>query len=524
MKKNKSLITICLIQFCTLALLIFSFCFIGNYISNHLLDNSFPTIYDLLDYEDALKVDDFSHIPIKRLSGSNFAVYDADLKLLYTSNKNISDNLKEEDINFISNNANNIYYDMISLKDEFGNLVYELYENTYDEDTSSEITTGYAKLNSDYEIISGNLFKKYTSFTPRQLELIRGIYSNNESIEKYDYETNDNQSRILVFVSPNFTLDTYNDVVNKSKMVWIIGIPLMVIMVLTSSWLFMRKMKKNLNTLSMAICGYQDGDKLDITTNNLPKEFKEITDSFNELMIRLNKALAEKNQMYQERQRIIADVSHDLKTPLTVIQGYSKAFIDELVPNDKKKQYMYAIYNKSIIAVSQLESLFSYINMEHPEYKLNPEKIDINSKTKDYLAEKYNEIELNKFNLEVDIPDNEVYVNIDFDAFKRVYDNLISNTMKYNKAGVTIYFQITTDKNYVYITIGDNGIGVADNIKNTIFDAFVTSNEARTSGKGCGLGMAIVKRLVELNAGNIELKNSKGKLKTEFLVKFRKVS
>ena len=96
--------------------------------------------------------------------------------------------------------------------------------------------------------------------------------------------------------------------------------------------------------------------------------------------------------------------------------------------------------------------------------------------------------------------------------------------MKYNKAGVTIYFQITTDKNYVYITIGDNGIGVADNIKNTIFDAFVTSNEARTSGKGCGLGMAIVKRLVELNAGNIELKNSKGKLKTEFIIKFRKVS
>ena len=53
---------------------------------------------------------------------------------------------------------------------------------------------------------------------------------------------------------------------------------------------------------------------------------------------------------------------------------------------------MYAIYNKSIIAVSQLESLFSYINMEHPEYKLNKERIDINSKTKDYLAEKYNEI------------------------------------------------------------------------------------------------------------------------------------
>ena len=524
MKKNKSLITICLIQFCVLALLVAAFCFIGNYISNYILNNSFSTIYDLLNYEDALKNDAFKRIPIQKISGSNFAIYDETLTLLYTSDKNITDNLNHEDIYFINNSANDIYYDMISRKDEKGNLIYELYETIYDEDTSSNITTGYVQLDSDYKIIGGNLFKDYTIITPHQLELIRGIYQDNKSIERYDYATYDNQARILIFVSPNFTMDTYNAAVNKSKMVWIIGIPIMILLVLISSWLFVIKMKKSLNTLSNAICKYQNGDKLDVTSNNLPKEFKDITDSFNELMTRLNKALDEKMQMYQERQRIIADVSHDLKTPLTVIQGYSKAFIDGLVPDIKKKQYMYAIYNKSIIAVSQLESLFSYINMEHPEYKLNKERIDINSKTKDYLAEKYNEIELNKFNIEVDIPDNEVFVNIDFNAFKRIYDNLISNTMKYNKSGVTIFFKITSDKTHVYLRIGDNGIGVADNIKDTIFNAFVTSNEARTSGKGCGLGMAIVKRLVELNDGSIELKNSKGKWKTIFLIKLKKDS
>ena len=96
--------------------------------------------------------------------------------------------------------------------------------------------------------------------------------------------------------------------------------------------------------------------------------------------------------------------------------------------------------------------------------------------------------------------------------------------MKYNKSGVTIYFKITYDKTHVYLRIGDNGIGVADNIKDTIFNAFVTSNEARTSGNGCGLGMAIVKRLVELNDGSIELKNSKGKWKTIFLIKLKKDS
>lgn len=524
MKKNKSLIMICLIQFWVLTLLIVTFCFISNYLSNSLLEKSFPTIYDLLDYEEALKDDNFLLIPIKSLRSSNFAIYDDSLNLLYTSDARISSSLSKDDIAFISNYANNVYYDMISLKDEDGNLTYELYENSYDEDTSSEITTGYVELNSHYEVMGGNLFKDYTYFTKRQLELIRGVYSSNESIEKYVYETNNKEKRTLIFVGPNFNMDTYNSAIKKSKMVFIIGIPLIALLIIISSWLFIKRMKKYLNTFCLAICKYQNGDKLDITSNNLPKEFKEITDSFNELMARLNKALEEKMQMYQERQRIIADVSHDLKTPLTVIQGYSKAFIDGLVPENKKNQYLNAIYNKSILAVNQLESLFSYINMEHPEYKLNRERIDINSKTKDYLAEKYNEISLNKFNLEVDISDKENYVNVDFNAFKRIYDNLISNTMKYNQPGVTIYFQITTDNNYVYLNIGDNGIGVADNIKDTIFDAFVTSNKARTSGKGCGLGMAIVRRLVELNDGVIVLKQRKGKWKTHFLIKLKKIS
>ena len=224
MKKNKSLITICLIQFWVLALLVAAFCFIGNYISNYILNNSFSTIYDLLNYEDALKNDAFKRIPIQKISGSNFAIYDETLTLLYTSDKNITDNLNPEDIYFINNSANDIYYDMISRKDEKGNLIYELYKTIYDEDTSSNIATGYVQLDSDYKIIGGNLFKDYTIITPHQLELIRGIYQDNKSIERYDYATYDNQSRILIFVSPSFTMDTYNAAVNKSKMVWIIGI------------------------------------------------------------------------------------------------------------------------------------------------------------------------------------------------------------------------------------------------------------------------------------------------------------
>ena len=164
-----------------------------------------------------------------------------------------------------------------------------------------------------------------------------------------------------------------------------------------------------------------------------------------------------------------------------------------------------------------------YVRMEHPEYNLKKQNINICEITKEYLAEKYNELELSNVELEVNIPDKEIMANIDEAAFRRIYDNLINNSIKYNPSGTKIYFEIKENKNNISIFIGDNGVGIDKNISNNLFDAFVTSNEARTSGKGSGLGMAIVKKLVLLHDGSIELikKPQKG-LNTEFLIILKK--
>ena len=68
----------------------------------------------------------------------------------------------------------------------------------------------------------------------------------------------------------------------------------------------------------------------------------------------------DKIKIYEDRQKIIANLSHDLKTPLTVIQGYSKAFLDNLVPDDKKEQYLKTIYKKSIVETDAIDYLFMY--------------------------------------------------------------------------------------------------------------------------------------------------------------------
>ena len=105
----------------------------------------------------------------------------------------------------------------------------------------------------------------------------------------------------------------------------------------------------------------------------------------------------------------------------------------------------------------------------------------------------------------------------------RLYDNLISNSLKYNDKGTKILFKIEETMEETKIIIADNGKGIAEDIKDKVFESFVTGNEARTSGEGNGLGMSIVKNIVELHQGKIIL-NPQPELGyvTEFDIYFRK--
>ncbi len=100
---------------------------------------------------------------------------------------------------------------------------------------------------------------------------------------------------------------------------------------------------------------------------------------------------------------------------------------------------------------------------------------------------------------------------------------MINNAIKYNKEGTKIYFSIVENKNDVNIFIGDDGCGISKKLSKTLFEPFVTGDDARTSGSGLGLGMSIVKSIVLLHGGNIRLISKKKKnLKTEFRINLKK--
>lgn len=507
-------------QFAIYTLIILGVTFATFISINWRLNNSFLVLEDFLKYDEKLASEDYKEIPMSKFPNCDFAVYDENNELIYTTDKNDADIISGDDLEFISDYSGTYYYNVYNFKEKNKGVIYKIYKTTYDEKLEEEVVVGSSYLGENLEILEGNLFDDKDSLTQRELELLNGYYNDDQMVEKYEFKTSSKNSRTLLFMSANFTTESYDKAVANSEKVWFISVPILLILIVVETFLFNRKVKKSLNVLNEVIASYEV-ENIHKRDKKLPKEFEEVACSFENLMEKLKKSDEEKNKIYEDKQKSIANLSHDLKTPLTVITGYSKAFLDGLVPENKKKAYMESIYNKALVATDAIDTLFLYVKLNHPDYSLNKKRTDLVEFTRNYLADKYNDIENANMSIEVDIKPEKLVANIDEKAFRRIYENLIDNAIKYNKSGTTIYFKMWVDK-FINISIGDNGIGVDKKIKDKLFEPFITSNDARTSGKGTGLGLAIVKNLVEMHDGEIALVNSPhGALKTEFLMKFK---
>ncbi|MEG1410649.1 MAG: HAMP domain-containing sensor histidine kinase [Terrisporobacter sp.] len=263
------------------------------------------------------------------------------------------------------------------------------------------------------------------------------------------------------------------------------------------------RVKKPLNKLNEGLQSIATKTNVEPISFKGDKEFVQICDSFNTMVNRLNKYEVENKKLQEEKQKIIADISHDLKTPITSIQGYSKALCDNLIPEDKKQSYLQLIYRKSEELNELINFFHEYSVVEREDYKMKTEKININEFLRKFFAYKYEQIEEEQFILDVDIPESKLFVNIDTLQFKRVLNNLINNSIKYNPINTTISIGVYEENNNCIIEIRDNGVGIQKNLQRNIFDPLVTGDDSRGSKHGTGLGLAITRCIVEKHKGNI---------------------
>jgi len=251
----------------------------------------------------------------------------------------------------------------------------------------------------------------------------------------------------------------------------------------------------------------REGDYSARVDLRLKNEFAELQDTFNDMAARIEHEISLRRKSEEDRRRLILDISHDLKNPMSSIQGYVELLMKKSGMTEQERyEYLEIIHNNSKRANRLLTELFELSQLDSPEFSLKTEKTDICEYIRQICAELVPMLEREGFQYEFDICEEKVYVLLDTDRFGRIIQNLAANALRYNPPGTLVAICLTIRNNQAVIDFSDNGIGILDHLGDNIFKPFVRADDSRNSRTGgSGLGLSIAKKIAEAHGGDLML-------------------
>lgn len=303
--------------------------------------------------------------------------------------------------------------------------------------------------------------------------------------------------------------------------VWIM-LCIMVLMVTTT--LITRRMTKSvekpIKELSRAADSIRGGN-LDFEV--MGSDYDEIDNlciSLDEMRKELKKAQIKEAKIKHERSMLIANISHDIKTPVTSIKGYVSGIKDGVASTPEKLgRYLDTIYSKADTIDNMVNSLSFYSREQLSEGDFNFENTDLTVFLRVFTEDCGLDLERRGVGFTSDIQEEKICVRLDREKISRALLNLIDNGVKYGGENPQIEIAAFTKDNGAYITVKDNGIGIRNKDIDKVFESFYRADASR-SVKGSGLGLGIVKEIIERHGGKIWLKSDgkdKGTLATVYL-------
>ena len=262
----------------------------------------------------------------------------------------------------------------------------------------------------------------------------------------------------------------------------------------------MRKLRKAMKTIT-------EGNLACEVKEDYEEELGGLCRDFENMRIHLTEAIDDKMRYDRDTKELVSNISHDLKTPLTTIKGYVEGILDGVADSpDKMDRYLKTVYNKANDMERLIGELTLYSKIDTNEIPYNFIKINVKAYFDDCAEEIRTELESRNFVLTYlnYVPDD-VCLIADPEQLYRVINNIISNSIKYNnKARGVINIRVREEKEYIHLEIEDNGQGVSPEEAGRIFERFYRTDASRNSRTGgSGIGLSIVKKIVEAHGGTI---------------------
>ena len=295
---------------------------------------------------------------------------------------------------------------------------------------------------------------------------------------------------------------------------------LLVGVVLYQQFTFHSGIQSKLRTISGKLketIDMDSGESVMVFTDN--KELMELAAQINRLLENHKKVKADYRRSEIASKKMLSNISHDIKTPMTVILGYLEIM---RINKTDTEEMLKKTEQKAIEVMELINQFFTLAKLEAGDTNLEISKVNISELCRENILGFYDILQGEDFTVEIAIPENDMFIQGEKGAVDRILSNLISNGVRYGSEGKYLGLALREDEAWAYIDIMDKGRGIEKEFAQNVFERLYTMEDSRNRRiQGNGLGLTIAKNLAGQLGGDIFLESKPG-IKTTFTVKLKK--
>lgn len=247
----------------------------------------------------------------------------------------------------------------------------------------------------------------------------------------------------------------------------------------------------------------------------------ESNDPFNEIAECFNKMAQELSSTETLRTDFVANVSHELKTPLSIMQNYGSLLSQPNLDDEKRIEYAKGVVDASKRLANLITNILKLNKLENQQITPAFEKYNLSEQVCECLLDFEDAWEKKEINIQTDI-EEDIYISSDKEMMSLVWNNLFSNAIKFNKNGGMLSLSIKREGEYAIVKISDTGCGISPQVGKHMFDKFYQGDTSHAT-QGNGLGLALVKRVIDITGCDISVESEVGR-GTTFTVKLRRIN
>ncbi|WP_410771206.1 sensor histidine kinase [Fontibacillus sp. BL9] len=263
----------------------------------------------------------------------------------------------------------------------------------------------------------------------------------------------------------------------------------------------LRRMHEKLNV----ILAEDSSEKLLLFTED--PELRSILTDINRVLEYNQRILAERSGTEQSIRRMLSNISHDLKTPLTVVLGYIETIhLDPDMNAEERADLLVKVHRKANEVMEMIRQFFDLAKLESGDQPLPLARVHLNEVCRRNMLSFYDVLTGKDIEVEIKIPDEPIYAYANENALDRILNNLISNAIRYGSEGNVVGLTLRQESDQVCVDVWDRGKGIGEIHQNKVFERMYTLEDSRNkSYQGSGLGLTITRRLAQNMGGDITL-------------------